>query len=315
MNHTSNDSSGFMEFPSGTSCSQLLPIDDTYSHREELYSSPEGFTCLFRARRYGRLYILKALKSKYRGVPLYEQALRKEFDIACPLEHSHICRMVSWETLPDLGSVIVMEYIDGFTLDEWMRTEFCTPSEAYKVVGELCEALEYLHRHQLVHRDLKPSNILITHQGQHVKLIDFGLADGDSYEVLKGPAGTLRYAAPEVKNGQGSADYRADIYSLGVVLSELASQLGEKPMYSVAHRCMTYQPERRYSSAHAVAEAVSQASSVSSSKNSRILRFIFLIILLLASVYGIWYGYTYYFTPSAEEILPPVYGNCILDER
>ena len=315
MNHTSNDSSGFMEFPSGTSSSQLLPIDDTYSHREELYSSPEGFTCLFRVRRYGRLYILKALKSEYRGVPLYEQALRKEFDIACPLEHSHICRMVSWETLPDLGSVIVMEYIDGLTLDEWMQTEYCTSSEAYKVVGELCEALEYLHRHQLVHRDLKPSNILITHQGQHVKLIDFGLADGDSYEVLKGPAGTLRYAAPEVKNGQGSADYRADIYSLGVVLSELASQLGEKPMYSVAHRCMAYQPADRYSSAHAVAEAIRQVSSGSLSKHTRILRFIYLLILLFAIIGGMWYGYTYYLAPSAEEIPPPVYGNGIYDER
>lgn len=315
MNHNSIDTSGFMDTPLDCSPSSLLPIDDAYSYREELYSSSEGFTCLFRARRYGRLYILKALKSEYRGVPLYEQTLRKEFDIACPLDHPHICRVVSWETLSDLGSVIVMEYIDGLTLDEWMQTEYCTPSEAYKVVGELCEALEYLHRHQLVHRDLKPSNILITHQGQHVKLIDFGLADGDSYEVLKCPAGTLRYAAPEVKSGQGSADYRADIYSLGVVLSELASQLREKPMHSIARRCMAYQPADRYPSAHAVAEAVSQASSVSSSKNSRILRFIFLIILLLASVYGIWYGYTYYFTPSAEEILPPVYGNGILDER
>lgn len=315
MTYPSADTSGFMGIPSGISSSQLLPIDDSFTNREELYSSSEGFTCLFRARRYGRLYILKALKSEYRGVPLYEQTLRKEFDIACPLEHSHICRVVSWETLPDLGSVIVMEYIDGFTLDEWMRTEYCTSSEAYKIVGELCEALEYLHRHQLVHRDLKPSNILITHQGQHVKLIDFGLADGDSYEVLKCPAGTLRYAAPEVKSGQGIADYRADIYSLGVVLSELASQLGDKPMLSIARRCMAYQPNQRYPSAHAVAETVNQSSSVSSLKNTRILRFIFLLILLLASVYGVWYGYTYYLAPSAEEIPPPVYGNGILDER
>lgn len=175
--------------------------------------------------------------------------------------------------------------------------------------------MEYLHRHQLVHRDLKPSNILITHQGQHVKLIDFGLADGDSYEVLKCPAGTLRYAAPEVKNGQGSADYRADIYSLGVVLSELASLLKDKPMLAVAHRCMAYQPAHRYPSARAVAEAIRQVSSVSSLKFSRILRFIYLLILLFAIIGGMWYGYTYYLSPSAEEIPPPVYGNGILDER
>ena len=316
MSRVSADTSGFMEIPSGVSSSQFLSIDDTYSHREELYTSSEGFTCLFRARRYGRRFILKALKSEYRGVPLYEQALRKEFDIAFPLEHSHICRVVSWETLPDLGSAIVMEYIDGLTLDEWMKTEYCTTPEAYKVVGELCEALEYLHRHQLVHRDLKPSNILITHHGQHVKLIDFGLADGDSYEVLKCPAGTLRYAAPEVKSGQESTDYRADIYSLGVVLSELASQLGEKSMHSIAHRCMAYQPADRYSSASAVSSALHSAFTSSSRGYRRsIIRILVALFLMFSlSLIG-WWVWQRYSTSVNHSVPPPVYGNGIYDER
>lgn len=313
MMDRSVDSSGFMETPSVST--EWFPVDDTYTHREELYSSPDGYTSLYRARRYGRLYILKALKNEYRGVPLYEQALRKEFDVACPLEHSYICRVVSWETVPDLGSAIVMEYIDGLTLDEWMRTEYCTSFEAYKVVGELCEALEYLHRHQLVHRDLKPSNILITHQGQHVKLIDFGLADGDSYEVLKCPAGTLRYAAPEVKNGLGNADYRADIYSLGVVLSELASQLGEKPMRSIAHRCMAYQPSDRYPSASAVSSALHRASASLAQGRYRFFIRIFGVLFLVFSLALIgWWAWQRYGTSSNHSVPPPVYGNRIYDE-
>jgi hypothetical protein len=78
---------------------------------------------------------------------------------------------------------------------------------------------------------------------------------------------------------------------------------------------MAYQPADRYPSAHAVAEAIRQVSSGSLSKHTRILRFIYLLILLFAIIGGMWYGYTYYLSPSAEEIPPPVYGNGILDER
>ena len=59
------------------------------------------------------------------------------------------------------------------------------------------DALEYIHGKQTAHRDLKPSNIMITRNGQHVKLIDFGLSDTDDYAVYKQPAGTEGYISPE----------------------------------------------------------------------------------------------------------------------
>ena len=70
----------------------------------------------------------------------------------------------------------------------------------------------YVHSRQTQHRDLKPSNIMLTHDGQYIKLIDFGIQETDSYSILKAPAGTEAYLAP---------DGPSDIYSLGCILREL----------------------------------------------------------------------------------------------
>ena len=77
-----------------------------------------------------------------------------------------------------------------------------------------------MHRQGIVHRDLKPENIMITHNGVNVKIIDFGLADNDSYAVFKNPAGTEQFIAPEQMNAT-VADSRNDIYSLGMVLATM----------------------------------------------------------------------------------------------
>lgn len=283
--------------------SPLLPIDRSFTGWEEVYASAEGFTRLFRCRRYGRLHILKVLKAECRGVTLYEQALRKEFDIACPLEHPHICRIMSMEDFPDLGNAIVMEYVDGMPLGEWMDTPYCTPKEVYKIAAELCDALEYLHRRQLVHRDLKPANILITHQGNHVKLIDFGLADGDGYEVLKGPAGTLRYMAPEAMRNDGHTDLRADIYSLGIILSELADKIGDRRMQAVAKRCCAYRPEERYPSVAEVMAALRMPDSQMPFVR-RIFTFPIVAFVVFAGLLG-WLLHGKYLSEPARDSLSP----------
>lgn len=117
-----------------------------------------------------------------------------------------------------------------------------------KVAAELCSAVAYLHSRQIVHRDIKPSNILITHNGESVKLIDFGLSDSDAHSRLKDPAGSRYYAAPEVLHG-AKGDASSDIYSLGVVLSELSDA---RRFQKVARKCMAADPQKRYSSAEQV---------------------------------------------------------------
>ena len=107
-----------------------------------------------------------------------------------------------------------------------------------------------IYSKQIVHRDLKPENIIITHNGQNVKLIDFGLSDADWFAVLKIPAGTRRYAAPELIGGK-AVDCRADIYSLGCILKEMS------PRYrKVAEKCAAGSAAERYRDIREVRKAL-----------------------------------------------------------
>ena len=148
-------SSGFIDVAQQTG-------EQLFTELREVYVSSAGYERLFYGRRYGRLHILKTLKPAYAGNPFYEEALHKEFSIGYRLEHPHIVRVLGWETLPDLGHCIVMEYIDGMTLRQFMEQGKLTPELARKFVCELCDALGYLHNKQIVHRDLKPENTTIS---------------------------------------------------------------------------------------------------------------------------------------------------------
>ena len=96
------------------------------------------------------------------------------------------------------------------------------------------EAVDYIHTKGIVHRDLKPENIIITKNGNNVKLTDFGLADSCSYAILKQPAGTPQYMSPEQMQ-TAVADVRNDIYSLGIVYSEMNLGYG---FQHIIHRCL-----------------------------------------------------------------------------
>ena len=218
-------------------------VEQEFGQPEVFYLS-EGYTMLFRVRRYGRIHLLKALKPEYRGEEFYERALLKEFQMGYQLEHVNIRRTLGWENLEDIGNCILLEYVDGITLKELLDTGQLTKAQAHRIVEELCSALSYLHSKQMLHRDLKPSNVMVTHNGQHVKLIDFSLADSGDSCILKLPAGTPYYMAPEKSN----SDARSDIYSLGVMMGEMARLTGDEAMRRVADRCAQPKPENRIAS-------------------------------------------------------------------
>ena len=223
---------------------------------QEIYTSRSGWNRLFRCHRHGKLHVLKALQPMYEGTVFYEQALKKEFNIGYQLEHPHICRTLGWESVPSIGCCILLEYVDGVTLKEFMQHGKLTRPVAVKIINELCSALQYIHSKQIVHRDLKPDNILITHNGNNVKLIDFSLSDCDDYDVLKLPAGTRYYLAPEMLQPDVSLDLRADIYSLGVIIGEMATVLKDKQLAAVSRKCTRRKREKRYASVVEVANAV-----------------------------------------------------------
>lgn len=116
---------------------------------------------------------------------------------------------------------------------------------AHRVAEQLTDALGYMHSKQIVHRDLKPANIMVTHNGRNVKLIDFSLSDSDVFDVLKLPAGTSGYIAPEQLLPGAKADTRADIYSFGKVLEQMAAKTGDRDMLDTAKVCTIRNADKR----------------------------------------------------------------------
>lgn len=281
-------------------------VANTFSDITPVYVSISGTACLYRALRYGRMHMLKALKPGQDGSRLCEHVLRKEFSIGYRLEHSNICRTLGWEQVDGLGGCIVMEYVDGMTLTDFMARGCLTRELAQKILLELCSALQYLHGKQLVHRDIKPDNILITYNGNNVKLIDFGLSDGDDYCLLKEPAGTRHYLAPEVLKPGHRLDLRADIYSMGVLMGEMAELLCDRRLARISRRCTAQRPEKRYSSAAEVADALKESRRHGLYAYPTAVASVFLILALLAV--GGWQGWKA-LHGAATLLPPPAYGN------
>ena len=137
---------------------------------------------LYHAKRYGKCFVLKGLSVDCQSLTDHLLLQEKEFALGVSLTHPHIAETYSLEEVEGCGRCIVMEYVDGTTLAEWLTTN---PSKAarQRVMMQLLDALEYIHSLQLVHHDLKSSNILITRNGQNVKLIDFGLSQTDAVHL------------------------------------------------------------------------------------------------------------------------------------
>ncbi|MBU2514825.1 serine/threonine protein kinase [bacterium] len=128
---------------------------------------------------------------------------------------------------------IVMEYVDGITLEQLIESKrFLSEEAALLIFAEVCRALKYAHDHQIIHRDIKPANILISNSGV-VKLVDFGVSasldssEEDSLTKAGMTIGTPSYLAPEQIANAKNRDKRSDIYSMGVLLYEMV--IGKKP--------------------------------------------------------------------------------------
>ena len=223
---------GFMTCRKMDTASGIISPQEAHSSERFSDFTPipcKGFNILCKAKRYGRWWVLKGLKEPYRQDENYKNLLHKEFDILISLQHPNIVSAYSMEEIPEMGTCIVMEWIDGITLEHWSGRK----TEGEGIFLQLLDAVHYIHAKQIVHRDLKPSNIIITHNGNYVKLIDFGLSDTDDFAILKQPAGTPGYISPE-QAASRQADIRNDIFSIGCILEKI---LPGKPYTAIIKRC------------------------------------------------------------------------------
>jgi len=185
--------------------------------------------------RLSRKVALKLLPSDACADAGRRERFVREARAAAMLSHPNVC------TVFDAGEdaagrvFIAMEYVDGATLAQRRRSAPVSEREIVGIAVQAADALEEAHRHGIVHRDLKPSNLMLTSRGQ-LKVVDFGLAklttSLDPEQAREQPTemktgagqvlGTVAYMSPEQAMGQ-EVDPRTDVFSLGVVLYELAA--------------------------------------------------------------------------------------------
>ncbi|MDP9165487.1 MAG: protein kinase, partial [Actinomycetota bacterium] len=224
-------------------------LADRYELRELLGIGGMSEVHLARDLRLGRDVAVKVLHADLAKDPSVNARFRREAQKTAGLNHPSIVAVYDTgaaETPTGPLLYIVMEYVDGYTLRDLVRTRGAMTMRRVAAVGAaVCEALEFSHRHGIIHRDVKPANILINDAGA-VKVVDFGiaraLADGENSVTRTGAVmGTAHYLSPEQASG-GEVDARSDVYSLGCVLFELAT--GEPPFTGESAVAIAYQHVR-----------------------------------------------------------------------
>lgn len=204
-------------------------FNNTFDHFETIHSGNGSPSIIYTALKGFKRFTLKGLKPEFQDDPFFIAQLRKEFEIGYMLEHPNIARYYSFEEIKGKGFCIIREWIDGVPLDKYVEKGKTSQTKIPNILIELCEGLNYLHRHQIVHGDLRPSNVLITNEGDHLKLIDFGFSDSPEYANMKLTGGTVEFASPEQKGETDySVGYKSDLYSLGKVIEKLPLKKSHK---------------------------------------------------------------------------------------
>ncbi len=173
----------------------------------------------------GGMVAIKLLRDAWLS-PMRRERFVLEQQTLVKLNHPSIARIYDASAMEDGTPWFVMEYVDGRPITDFLHQRGGSLGDDLAVFQQVCEAVQYAHRHAVIHRDLKPSNILVAHTGE-VKLLDFGIAkqiDTGAPEITRTVDGlrlmTPGYAAPEQGAG-GSIGTFTDVYSLGVLLYEM----------------------------------------------------------------------------------------------
>ncbi len=279
----------------------IVPVSEAESESryrilQRLGQGAMGEVYLAEDRLLKRKVALKFVLQEKEQDEKWKRRLQKEALAAAALDHPFICKIYETGVLEG-RPFIAMEYVPGQTLEEKLSRGCLSAAEALSIAIDIAQALEIAHDKGVVHRDLKPSNVVLTDQG-HPKITDFGIAkqlpvegDGaqDRTDTITGgvrTSGTLPYMSPEQVKGR-TADFRSDIFSLGVVLYEMLTganpfrkQLAmetaaaiqtETPAPLSDHidgipdglghavsRMLAKEPEKRYASSHELAATLAE---------------------------------------------------------
>jgi hypothetical protein len=232
-------------------------LDDRYRILRKLGEGAMGDVYLAEHLELGRRDAIKLLKADLAAEPDFIARFRREARAANRVRHPNIVGVHDFARLTDGSLILVMEYIEGVSLETLLQTEGALPAErTTSILIQLTDAMAHAHAAGVIHRDLKPANLLLTQSpdGREVlKVLDFGIAKivAADYVTLAQTSegeifGTPLYMSPEQCSGR-ALDARSDLYSIGCVAFEMLT--GEPPFVAAnAVRIMTahtFEPPRR----------------------------------------------------------------------
>ncbi len=221
-----------------------------------------------RQRSLDRDVAIKILSMNLRGNETLRQSFEAEARAMARLNHPNLIGVY------DSGEVdgmpyIVMEYVPGKSLAHSAAGKRVAQGEAVRIIRAICLGLAHAHENGVIHRDIKPANILLTAKAEP-KIGDFGLALRQGWKASGTAVGASGYTAPEVVEHPESADRRADLFAVGVILYELVSgkrvdakqpvpeDLRDCPagLQPICRRAIQPNPQLRYPDAFAMASAL-----------------------------------------------------------
>jgi len=172
---------------------------------------------------------LKVLRSACAANPDLARRFANEARVQASINHVNVARIFDLFALPDGRPCIVMEYLDGLTLEERAEDGALEVGDALRILLQVCDGLAVAHAAGVVHRDVKAENVLLVRGAdgaETVKILDFGIAQlraGEPAATLAGMIlGTPYYMSPEQAMGE-AVDARADVYAVGVLAFRLLS--------------------------------------------------------------------------------------------
>ena len=235
----------------------------------------------------GNQIAVKVLKEEFLDNEELVRRFKNESKAISILSHPNIVKVYD-VSVTDKLQYIVMEYVDGITLKEYLKQRggALTWKETVHFATQVLSALQHAHSKGIIHRDVKPQNIMLLADGS-IKMMDFGIARfsrAQSQTVSDKAIGSVHYISPEQAKGERT-DARTDIYSVGVMLYEMLSgrlpfdgdgavsiaimQISEKPkplteiapntpagLRQITEKAMAKLPQNRYPSARAMLEAL-----------------------------------------------------------